>query len=45
MALSNHNTTTDSDGNPPRNTLKGYLVRHRLALYLFQEPSLFQVLP
>ena len=35
MALSNHNTTTDSDGNPPRNTLKGYLVRYRLALYLF----------
>ena len=35
MALSNHNTTTDSDGNPHRSTLKGYLDRYRLALYLF----------
>ncbi len=34
MALSNHNPTTDNDGNPPRNTLEGYLVRYRLALYL-----------
>lgn len=35
MALSHHDTSTDSDGNPPRSTLKGYLARYRLALYFF----------
>jgi hypothetical protein len=35
MALSDHDATTDSDGNPQRGTLRGYLVRYRLALYLF----------
>ncbi len=35
MALSHHDATTDSHGNPPRGTLRGYFVRYRLALYLF----------
>src|SRR6266849_8569840 len=34
MALSHHDATTDSDGNPPRGTLRDYVVRYRLALYL-----------
>ena len=35
MALSHYNATTDSHGNLPRGTLRGYFVRYRLALYLF----------
>jgi hypothetical protein len=32
MTSSHHDATTNRDGNLPRGTLRGYLVRHRLAL-------------
>jgi hypothetical protein len=35
MVLSHHDATTNSDGRPPRGTLRSYFVRYRLALYLF----------
>src|ERR1700716_1045208 len=35
MVLSHHDTTTNSDGRPPRGTLRSYFVRYRLAPYLF----------
>jgi hypothetical protein len=34
MALNYHDATTDRGGNPLRGTLRDYLVRYRLALYL-----------
>jgi hypothetical protein len=34
MTSSHHDATTNRDGNLPRGTLRGYLVRYRLALYL-----------
>ena len=34
MVLSHHDATTNSDGRPPRGTLRSYFVRYRLALYL-----------
>ena len=35
MVLSHHDATSNSDGRPPRGTLRSYFVRYRLALYLF----------
>src|SRR6202048_4704637 len=35
MVLSHHDATTNSDGRPPRGTLRSYFVRYRLPLYLF----------
>src|SRR5713101_3792297 len=35
MVLSHHDAATNSDGRPPRGTLRSYFVRYRLALYLF----------
>jgi len=43
MALSNHNPTTDNDGNPPRNTLEVIWFATGLCC-IFQEQPLFQVL-
>ena len=43
MTSSHHDATTNRDGNLPRGTLRGYLVRYRLALYLFREQLLLQV--
>jgi hypothetical protein len=34
MAMSHQNANTDGAGDRPRDTLTGYLARHRLALYL-----------
>ena len=35
MFLSHHDATSNSDGRPPRGTLRSYFVRYRWALYLF----------
>jgi hypothetical protein len=35
MVLSHHDATTNSDGRPPRDTLRSYFARYRLPLYLF----------
>ena len=35
MVLSHHNAATNSDGRPPRGTLRSYFVRYHWALYLF----------
>jgi hypothetical protein len=34
MALTHHDAAADRHGNPPRGTLRDYVVRNRLALYL-----------